>query len=86
MKKLLGLLLVLGMPLMAQNYADDLSDNEDDCGDLCVECPDCPDCMIEEEWVRPYEVDIDEFWIWENETQYPTKKEDSWVEDLSRPW
>lgn len=34
----------------------------------------------------PYDVDVDEVWFWENETMYPTRKEDSWVEDLSRPW
>ncbi len=66
-------------------HAQEVLDNDDDYEDLTL---DCPEFNADEEWAvgYPCDVDVDEVWFWENETMYPTKKEDSWVEDLSRPW
>jgi hypothetical protein len=64
-------------------FAEELSDNDDDTEELTL---DTPDYVLPDEMCYPYDVDVDEVWFWENETMYPTRKEDSWVEDLSRPW
>lgn len=84
MKFYLAFLLLIGGAL----GAEDVDEEDEDSEELTVESP---DFVVSPEMCYPYpcypyETDVDELWFWENEAMYPTRKEDSWVEDLSRPW
>lgn len=83
MKRYWFLLLFFSFTLSAAEETDDNEADEEE-----VELP-REEFVLEDQWCYPcypYDVDVDEVWFWENETMYPTRKEDSWVEDLSRPW
>lgn len=70
-------------------YSEEVAEVDEDSEELTVEPhhfilpPEmCYPCYPE----LGIDADVDEVWFWENEAMYPTRKEDSWVEDLSRPW
>ena len=76
------LLLFFSFPLLAEETDDNEADEEE------ILLP-REEFVLEDQWCYPcypYDADVDQVWFWENETMYPTRKEDSWVEDLSRPW
>jgi hypothetical protein len=37
-------------------------------------------------YAEPYDCDVDEMWYWEDEAVYPTRRDNSWVDELTKPW
>lgn len=37
-------------------------------------------------YAEPYDCDVDETWYWEDEAVYPTHRDNSWVDELTKPW
>jgi len=94
LKRLFILSVFLPTVLLAQDFYEPFDDDEmvyDEEYELDAYAQDDEElCYYPEDdyfyMCEPYNADCDEMWYWEDDATYPTKRDNSWVDELQKPW